>query len=111
MRLNDLMTNAGATSYAEVALILFLASFLGIAWWVFRPSSGTSSIPGPPFRPFRRSRPSRSPCRPVSGQSEMFDEGLSDIRQRVESPGVIKTKMNRLIYQSGDLMKMSLIHI
>lgn len=39
MSLTDLMSNAGLSSYAEIALILFLASFLGIAWWVFRPSA------------------------------------------------------------------------
>ncbi|MEI2719520.1 MAG: CcoQ/FixQ family Cbb3-type cytochrome c oxidase assembly chaperone [Gemmatimonadales bacterium] len=39
MSLTDLMSNAGLSSYAEVALILFLASFVGIAWWVFRPSA------------------------------------------------------------------------
>ena len=39
MSLTDLMSNAGLSGYAEVALILFLGAFLGIAWWVFRPSA------------------------------------------------------------------------
>lgn len=39
MSLSDLMSNAGLSRYAEVALILFLVAFVGIAWWVFRPSA------------------------------------------------------------------------
>ncbi len=39
MSLTDLMSGAGLSRYAEVALILFLVAFLGIVWWVFRPSA------------------------------------------------------------------------
>lgn len=36
MKLSDIMANAGLSIYAEVALVLFLAAFLAIVWWVFR---------------------------------------------------------------------------
>jgi cbb3-type cytochrome oxidase subunit 3 len=39
MKLSDIMGNAGLSVYAEVALVLFLAAFLGIVWWVFRPAA------------------------------------------------------------------------
>ncbi len=39
MKLSDIMGNAGLSFYAEVALLLFLFAFLGIVWWVFRPSA------------------------------------------------------------------------
>lgn len=38
MKLSDIMGNAGLSGYAMVALILFVLAFLGIVWWVFRPS-------------------------------------------------------------------------
>jgi len=34
MRLSDIMSAAGLSIYAEVALALFLASFLAVAWSV-----------------------------------------------------------------------------
>lgn len=39
MKLSDIMGHAGLSIYAEVALILFLAAFVGIAWWVLRPAA------------------------------------------------------------------------
>lgn len=36
MKLSDIMGAAGLSFYAEVALVLFLAAFLGVTWWVFR---------------------------------------------------------------------------
>jgi cbb3-type cytochrome oxidase subunit 3 len=39
MRLSDVMSNAGLSGYAEVALILFLLAFLGIVWAIFRPGT------------------------------------------------------------------------
>jgi cbb3-type cytochrome oxidase subunit 3 len=39
MKLSDIVGNAGLSIYAEVALLLFLAAFAGIVWWVFRPSA------------------------------------------------------------------------
>ena len=38
MDLTSLMSHAGLAGYAEVALILFFAVFLGIVAWVFAPS-------------------------------------------------------------------------
>lgn len=38
MKLSDIMGHAGLSGYAVVALILFLAAFLGIVWWVLRPA-------------------------------------------------------------------------
>ena len=38
MRLTDIMSNAGLSGYAEVALILFFAAFVGIAIATFLPS-------------------------------------------------------------------------
>lgn len=38
MKLSDIVGHAGLSAYAEVALVLFLAAFLGVAWWVFRPA-------------------------------------------------------------------------
>ncbi len=37
MRLSDIMSNAGLSGYAEIALILFLAAFLAIAIRIFWP--------------------------------------------------------------------------
>lgn len=39
MSLTDLMSNAGLAIYTEVAMVLFLLSFIGIVWWVFRPAN------------------------------------------------------------------------
>ncbi len=38
MRLTDIMSNAGLSSYAEVALILFVLAFIGIVIATFLPS-------------------------------------------------------------------------
>jgi len=38
MRLSDIMSHAGLSGYAEIALILFFVTFLGIVVWVFWPS-------------------------------------------------------------------------
>jgi len=38
MKLSDIMSHAGLAIYAEVALLIFLAAFLAIAWSVLRPS-------------------------------------------------------------------------
>ena len=38
MRLTDIMSSAGLSSYAEVALILFFVAFVGIAIATFLPS-------------------------------------------------------------------------
>ena len=38
MRLSDIMANAGLSTYAQIALVLFVVAFLGILWWVMRPS-------------------------------------------------------------------------
>jgi cbb3-type cytochrome oxidase subunit 3 len=38
MKLSDIMSNAGLTIYAEVALILFVLVFAGVLWRVFSPS-------------------------------------------------------------------------
>lgn len=39
MKLSDIMAAAGLSIYAEIALVLFLASFGGIVWWIFRKSN------------------------------------------------------------------------
>ncbi len=39
MKLSDIMSNAGLSVFAEVALVLFVLAFLGIIWWVFRPGN------------------------------------------------------------------------
>jgi cbb3-type cytochrome oxidase subunit 3 len=38
MRLSDIMSHAGLSAYAEVALVIFLIAFLLIAVGVFAPS-------------------------------------------------------------------------
>jgi len=38
MRLTDIMSNAGLSGYAEVALILFFAAFIAVAVATFLPS-------------------------------------------------------------------------
>ena len=38
MKLSDIMSAAGLSWYAEVALVLFIIAFLIIVWRVFRPS-------------------------------------------------------------------------
>ena len=38
MRLSDIMSNAGLSTYAEVALVIFLVAFLLITLSVFAPS-------------------------------------------------------------------------
>ncbi len=38
MSLTDLMSGAGLSHYAVVALILFFASFLALCAWIFWPS-------------------------------------------------------------------------
>ncbi|MES2305536.1 MAG: cbb3-type cytochrome c oxidase subunit 3 [Gemmatimonadota bacterium] len=42
MKLSDIMSHAGLSIYAEVALVLFLAAFCGIIYWVFRPASAAT---------------------------------------------------------------------
>lgn len=39
MSLTDLMSGAGLAIYAEVGMVLFLFTFIGIAWWVYRPAN------------------------------------------------------------------------
>lgn len=39
MRLSDIMSSMQLSTYAEVALVLFLAAFLAIVFQVFRPKS------------------------------------------------------------------------
>lgn len=39
MKLSDVMAYAGLAGYAEIALVLFLAAFAGIVWWVWRPAN------------------------------------------------------------------------
>jgi cbb3-type cytochrome oxidase subunit 3 len=39
MKLSDIVGNSGLSIYAEVALVLFLAAFVAIVWWVFRPAA------------------------------------------------------------------------
>ena len=38
MKLSDIMSAAGLSWYAEVAMVLFILAFLIIVWRVFRPS-------------------------------------------------------------------------
>jgi cbb3-type cytochrome oxidase subunit 3 len=38
MSLPDIMSRAGLSGYAEVALILFLLAFVAIVVWIFLPS-------------------------------------------------------------------------
>lgn len=38
MKLSDIMSNAGLSVYAEIALIIFLAVFVAIVFRVFAPS-------------------------------------------------------------------------
>lgn len=38
MRLSDIMSNAGLSTYAEIALVIFLIAFLLITLSVFAPS-------------------------------------------------------------------------
>lgn len=38
MRLSDIMSNAGLSIYAEIAMVLFIAAFVGILIRTFRPS-------------------------------------------------------------------------
>jgi cbb3-type cytochrome oxidase subunit 3 len=37
MRLTDIMSGSGLAVYAEIALLLFVAAFLGIAIWIYLP--------------------------------------------------------------------------
>lgn len=39
MSLTDLMSHAGLAIFAEIGLVLFFITFLGITWWVFRPAN------------------------------------------------------------------------
>ncbi|HEX9564868.1 MAG TPA: cbb3-type cytochrome c oxidase subunit 3 [Gemmatimonadaceae bacterium] len=38
MSLTEIMSNAGLSGYAEIALLLFFFAFVLIVWRVFRPS-------------------------------------------------------------------------
>lgn len=38
MSLTEIMSNAGLSRYAEVALLLFVFAFVMIVWRIFRPS-------------------------------------------------------------------------
>jgi cbb3-type cytochrome oxidase subunit 3 len=38
MKLSDIMSNAGLSFYAQVALVIFLAVFIGIIIYTFAPS-------------------------------------------------------------------------
>jgi len=37
MRLSEIMSHAGLSRYAEIALVIFLAAFVAIVFWIFRP--------------------------------------------------------------------------
>ena len=39
MKLSDIVSAAGLSWYAEVALVLFILAFLLVLWRVFRPSA------------------------------------------------------------------------
>jgi cbb3-type cytochrome oxidase subunit 3 len=39
MKLSDIMSAAGLSRYAEVALVLFILAFLLVLWRIFRPSA------------------------------------------------------------------------
>ena len=38
MRLSDIMSGAGLSGYAQIALIIFFIAFVAIAVWIFMPS-------------------------------------------------------------------------
>jgi cbb3-type cytochrome oxidase subunit 3 len=38
MKLSDVMSHAGLSIYAIVAMVLFMAAFIGIVIWLFWPS-------------------------------------------------------------------------
>lgn len=38
MSLTEIMSNAGLSRYAEIALLLFFFAFIVIVWRIFRPS-------------------------------------------------------------------------
>ncbi len=38
MKLSDIMSNSGLSGYAEIALVIFLAVFIGVAIRTFAPS-------------------------------------------------------------------------
>ena len=38
MSLTDIMSGSGLSVYTEIALLLFLAAFIGIVWRAFSPS-------------------------------------------------------------------------
>jgi cbb3-type cytochrome oxidase subunit 3 len=42
MSLTEIMSNAGLSRYAELALLLFVFAFVVILWRIFRPSSRAS---------------------------------------------------------------------
>jgi cbb3-type cytochrome oxidase subunit 3 len=37
MRLSEIVSGAGLSAYAEIAMLLFFLAFLGILWMVFAP--------------------------------------------------------------------------
>ena len=39
MKLSDIMSAAGLSRYAEVALVLFMLAFVLVLWRVFKPSA------------------------------------------------------------------------
>lgn len=39
MKLSDIMSHAGLSGYAVIALVLFMLAFLAIVWWIFRPAN------------------------------------------------------------------------
>jgi cbb3-type cytochrome oxidase subunit 3 len=39
MKLSDIMSAAGLSWYAEVALVLFMLAFVLVLWRIFRPSA------------------------------------------------------------------------
>jgi len=38
MRLTDIMSGAGLAGYAVIAMIIFMAAFVAVIVWIFRPS-------------------------------------------------------------------------
>ena len=40
MKLSEIMSHAGLSRYAEIALVLFLVAFVAIVLWIFRPGAG-----------------------------------------------------------------------
>ncbi len=58
MRLTDIVSGAGLSSYAVIGLLIFFAAFVAIVWWIFSPRR-RASLEAKKQIPFDEGKPTK----------------------------------------------------